>query len=237
MRSWTKAHARTVRTAVFAAVVIAIVIIGALAALASKVDPVFVEGNPKCPAGLTPLEADGTGFHNGVYTDGTLSVTTSNFNADEKSFDWSSNIGVDEVIVKGGPNANVYSYNPEETSDTGLHTPFNDSSGSNYGLSHVLFCYDTEGSPSPSPSGSTTPTSTPTETVSPSPSVSPTESPSVLPTETVRTSVSPSATTSVLGEKLGRTGADIIRLVLFAFMLIGLGVASYVLAIRTRSDR
>jgi len=233
-----KAHVRSGRTVILAAVVISILVFGGVMALASHVDPVFVAGNPTCPEGLTALQADGEGFHNGVYSDDTLTVTISNFNADEKSFDWSSNIGVDQVIVKGGPNANVYTYAPEETADTGLHTPFNENSGSNYGLSHVLFCYDSEGTPTPTPTETetVTPTPTPTETesASPTPTVTPSESPSVLPTETETQvpgpSVSPS--TSVLGRVLGRTGADVIRLALFALMLVGLGIGSYVVAHR-----
>jgi hypothetical protein len=59
-------------------------------------------------------------------------------------FDFTSNKGVDAVIVKGGPNANVYDYNPEVTSGTGLHAPVNPSNGNYYGLSHISFCYDLE---------------------------------------------------------------------------------------------
>ena len=236
-----KAHVRSGRTVILAAVVISILVFGGVVALASHVDPVFVAGNPTCPEGLTALQADGDGFHNGVYSDGTLTVTTSNFNADEKSFDWSANIGVDEVIVKGGPNANVYTYAPEETSDTGLHTPFNENSGSNYGLSHVLFCYDSEGTPTPTPTPTETETVTPTPTPTPTETATatPSESPSVLPTQTETqvpgASVSPS--TTVLGRVLGRTGADVIRLALFALMLIGLGIGSYVVAHRAGNKR
>jgi hypothetical protein len=145
---------------------------------------------------------------------------------------------VDQVIVKGGPNANVYTYSPEETSDTGLHTPFNENSGSNYGLSHVLFCYDSEGTPTPTPTPTETATVTPSPSTTPTETATPTESPSVLPTETETVvpggSVSPS--TSVLGRELGRTGADVIRLALFALMLIGLGIGSYVLSRRANNS-
>ena len=40
--------------------------------------------------------------------------------ADGTIVDWSSNFGIDAVIVKGGPNANVVWYDPESTGDTGL---------------------------------------------------------------------------------------------------------------------
>jgi hypothetical protein len=61
----------------------------------------------------------------------------------------------------------------------------------------------------------------------------------VLPTETETqvpgAIVSPS--TSVLGRVLSRTGADVIRLALFALMLIGLGIGSYVLAQRAGNGK
>ena len=63
--------------------------------------------------------------HDGVYSDGTLTVTISNAQNDT-TFDWSSNIGVDAVVVKGGSDgADLYRYDPpsETTSDTGLTTP------------------------------------------------------------------------------------------------------------------
>lgn len=55
--------------------------------------------------------------------------------------DWSSVFGIEKVIVKGGPNANVYSYSPASTADTDLTTPTNPSNNKPYGLSHVEFCY------------------------------------------------------------------------------------------------
>ena len=60
-------------------------------------------------------------------------------------FDWNSNIGVDAVIVKGGPNSDAFVYDPgigEVTLDTDLHAPV--INGSPFGLSHIEFCYDVE---------------------------------------------------------------------------------------------
>jgi uncharacterized repeat protein (TIGR01451 family) len=106
--------------------------------------PVFVEDNPSCEdlgydIGFKPSPEDGP---NGTYSDGILEVTTSN--NDGTYFDWSSNIGVDAVIVKGGPNANAYVYDPpeESTGDTDLHSPINPNNDKPYGLSHIEFCYD-----------------------------------------------------------------------------------------------
>lgn len=60
---------------------------------------------------------------------------------DPNAFDWTSNFPVDAVIVKGGPNANIYSYDPSSTGDTFLTPPINDMTETPYGLSHVDFCY------------------------------------------------------------------------------------------------
>jgi hypothetical protein len=104
--------------------------------------PVFVAGNPSC-AGLgydagfkvDPPNA-GTYDIDGVNT---VTVTT-----DGVHFSWSSTLGMDAVIAKGGPNANVYISDPpaEETSDGNLHSPINPSNGQPFGLSHIEFCFD-----------------------------------------------------------------------------------------------
>ena len=74
--------------------------------------------------------------------DGPLVFTVKN--SDGKVFDWESNIGIDAVVVKGGNRgSNVYFYDPEETSDTGLHSPDN-SKGNRPAISHISACYDTE---------------------------------------------------------------------------------------------
>ncbi|MBA2662766.1 MAG: hypothetical protein H0U74_10755 [Bradymonadaceae bacterium] len=57
-------------------------------------------------------------------------------------FDWKSSIDIEAVIVKGGPTANVYEYDPERTYDKGLHSPINPNNGKPYGLSHITFCYN-----------------------------------------------------------------------------------------------
>ena len=83
----------------------------------------------------------------GDHTDGLLSVNiTTHDTTLGPTFDWTSNIGVDIVIVKGGPDADSYVYDPpkEDTADTGLHAPVNDANGKYAGLSHISFCYDIE---------------------------------------------------------------------------------------------
>ncbi|HEU0214109.1 MAG TPA: hypothetical protein VFR13_08505, partial [Jiangellaceae bacterium] len=107
-----------------AAVAGAVGLFTVLPASAEHVDPVQVPGNAPCPAGLTELKVEPVA--DGTFTDGTLTVTIDvRDTADGQVFDWTSNIGVDVVIVKGGNASNVYTYVPESTGDTGLHAPEN----------------------------------------------------------------------------------------------------------------
>jgi hypothetical protein len=75
----------------------------------------------------------------GTYTlpnGGAVTITT-----DGTYFDWTSTIGIDAVIVKGGDNANVYRYYPPAHGDSALHPPMNPSGG--YAtISHIDFCYN-----------------------------------------------------------------------------------------------
>lgn len=111
---------------------------------ATDVTPIFVPGNPSCVS---------LGYAHGFKIDppnsGTYSIdglNTVTLTTDGTYFDWSSTLGIDAVISKGGPNANLYVYDPpaERTSDTGLHSPVNDNNGQPFGLSHVEICFDYE---------------------------------------------------------------------------------------------
>jgi len=66
--------------------------------------------------------------------------------SDGTFFSWTANQGVDAVIVKGGPSASVYVYDPpaESRGDDGLSAPENPGTGEPYELSHIEFCYDRE---------------------------------------------------------------------------------------------
>lgn len=59
-------------------------------------------------------------------------------NSDGKTFDWNSTHGIDAVIVKAGTGANVWIYDPQETSDTGLYAY------DNKDISHATFCWNGE---------------------------------------------------------------------------------------------
>jgi LPXTG-motif cell wall-anchored protein len=140
----------------------ALLIVGGLpgTAGATHVTPTQVSGNATCPAGTTELKVEPV--ESGTFTQGALTVTLV---VTGDTFSFTSNIGVDVVIVKGGPNSNVYDYRPgESTGDTGLHAPAN-ASGGFAGLSHVSFCYDVEQPTTSTTSTSTTSTSTTSTTV------------------------------------------------------------------------
>jgi hypothetical protein len=111
----------------------------------SGVEPVFVEDNPSCSSlGYAGFELKVEPVSSGNYSDGTLSVSiTVVATPTGQTFDWSSNLGVDAVIAKGGPDANVYEYTPPATADTGLHAPLGAGPGGTqyFGLSHISFCY------------------------------------------------------------------------------------------------
>jgi hypothetical protein len=125
---------------------------------ATTVTPTYMAGNPTCAdlnAAWHEVKADPPST--ATYTDGTLSVDMTVTNG---VVDWSANFPIDAVIVKGGPNANIYNYSPNVASDSGLVTPPNGPT-KNYGLSHVDFCY---GPPdNPPPAGPNPPGTNPTD--------------------------------------------------------------------------
>jgi LPXTG-motif cell wall-anchored protein len=200
----------------------ALILVGALpggagAAVEQSVEPTEVPDNPDCadlaPEGTTWIELrvpeEGDDVTSGTFSDGTLTVTITVRDTDDGPvFDWTSNIGVDAVIVKGGPNANFYLYDPpaESTGDTGLHAPVNPS-GKFAGLSHVSFCYDVE--------QATTTTSTTSTTVQ--------ETTSTTVGETSTTAVAPSTTAP--GGELPVTGSTVSPMLgVGAALLIGGGL-------------
>jgi hypothetical protein len=82
----------------------------------------------------------------GTYNGGTYTIT-----ADQKTFAWaSSSVPVSFVVVKGGPDAYVYTYGPGGSmGDSGLVSPLN-RGGQVPAISHVLLCYSEKTSTPPS---------------------------------------------------------------------------------------
>jgi hypothetical protein len=117
-------------------------------ARAEHVAPIVVPGNPTCAdqgylLGLRIDPVSGTYVIPG--TDGqTVTVQT-----DGTYLDWSSSSGLDAVMAKGSPDANLYRYDPRSTGDTGLHAPINPVTGLPYELSHVDFCLGIAAPPPP----------------------------------------------------------------------------------------
>ena len=115
-------------------------------ATAASVIPTPVAVNPTCASlGYDygyKVDPPNSGTYT-VYDSKTVTVTV---HSDGVYFDWSSKFGIDAVIAKGGPNANVYVYDPpaESYGDTVLVSPTNPNNQQPYGLSHIEFCYDYE---------------------------------------------------------------------------------------------
>jgi LPXTG-motif cell wall-anchored protein len=136
-----------------------VILLGALPGNAGATDDAIeatsstslVEDNATCRE-LAPEGASWTEFKvepvdDGTSSDGTLTVTIAVTETDDGPvFDWTSNIGVDAVFVKGGPGGLLYVYDPpaESTGDTGLHAPVNPQNDKFFGLSHLSFCYDVD---------------------------------------------------------------------------------------------
>jgi hypothetical protein len=93
--------------------------------------------NPSCPGQYFEYKVEPVteGLHGSFFT-----VSNIQDGGSGPTFDWSSTVPVFQVIVKGGPGANLYNYSGD-TSDTGLHSPLNSKNGKWFGLSHVTFCY------------------------------------------------------------------------------------------------
>ena len=115
-------------------------------AAAPSVTPIEVADNPNC----VELEFIGNELRvdppvDGDYDDvdlnpGPLSVhvefTLGGEPPEPLTVDWTSNINVKGVFVKGANSGNLYTYTPPTNGDTGLETP------TQQAISHVSFCYD-----------------------------------------------------------------------------------------------
>ena len=169
-------------------------------ARADVIEPQYYAGNPSC-ADLNPawteLKIEGPTAGETIADDSTAKATIT-VNEATDQFDWTATVGIDAVIVKGGDNANVYKYDPEAMSGSGLHAPLNgeEETPKFFGLSHISFCYDTgdtpgDGGETPggdhpggddTPAGDPTPPATtepPAPTTAPAPEAPPATTPPV----------------------------------------------------------
>jgi hypothetical protein len=226
-------------------VVIAIVIaVGAMLAAAlllsgsraeaTHVSPVFLAGatndGKRCSDNVgagqtwTELKVEGATLTNGPHTLGPLTVTIANLTDD--TFDWTSNIGVDAVVVKGGSGgSHLYRYDPptESTGDTGLGVP----DPANNGISHISFCYDL---PDPTP----TPTPTPTATPPAGATATPTATATPVSTAVLGQTQAPSALPATGGERGGDNSSPSALLLALAGLAILSGAGALAAAARRR---
>jgi hypothetical protein len=211
----------------------------ARSAAAASVDATPVNsGNPTC-AEFAPSGASWSQFKlqdgqlaNGTYTNGTLTVTISNYhdssNGTPGSFDWAADQGIDAVFVKAGSTQhNLYVYDPEALSDQDLGPQ----AGRGNGISHISFCYDADATnppatqtpsidPTDPPSSDPTdppasdpsdpPSSQPSDDPSSEPSTSPSTSPSTDPSDPPSTEPSddPGASSGPNGDPTGQPSAS-----------------------------
>ena len=122
---------------------------GLLAGTALGATPSLVPGNPSCSdldSSWSEVKYDGgtAGAHN--VSDGTVSGTIT-IDPGSMTASFTANSGIDAVIIKAGNQANVYTYDPDATSDSGLQT------GSAAQISHVSLCYGPDPAPPVVPGG------------------------------------------------------------------------------------
>lgn len=103
-----------------------------------------IAGNPTCASlGLGSFDLKIDPPRPGTYPLNAFGDSVTITTTDGIHFDWSSTIGIDAVLSKGGDNANAYVYDPEATSGANLYSP--DNGGANRpALSHIDFCFDYE---------------------------------------------------------------------------------------------
>ena len=215
---------------------------------AASVEPEFLAGASNVPHDGIPgkrcLDNEGEGqtwiefkidksiLANDTFSDDTLDVTISNLTGgplDFNSFDWTSNIGVDAVVVKGGEaGSHLYRYDPptESTGDTGLGVP----DPANNGISHIVFCYDL---PDPTPTPTPTPSPTPTPTPTVQPTATPTATATAVPTAVLGQTQAASALPAT-GDEPGGDNSSSSALLLALGGLAILGVAGTLAAAARR---
>src|SRR5262245_48385307 len=125
---------------------------------AGGVTPILYEAGPDFPGGNVTCDQVG----NYAFTSGRINYENGAFDGefppgltvmhDGTYVAWASTFGIGAVIVKGGPNANVYVYEPPRTSDSGLASPPTPS-GNPAGLSNITFCWNPVVPPDGPPDG------------------------------------------------------------------------------------
>ena len=109
-----------------------VAVIGA-APVAAAASTEFIAGNPSCGDGtkIDPVAAGTYALAGGGHIVITLGA------GNTFSFTTEGSATVSSIVVKGGPNALLWTFAPPVESWSGLHAPLNDNNGKWYGLSHL----------------------------------------------------------------------------------------------------
>ena len=95
-----------------------------------------VSGNYQCAEGALYIDPVVSGTYN-LPDGGTITITV-NDTAAGPTFDFTTaGATIEMIVVKGGPNYNLYVLPADTTSAEGLHSPLNAKNGKWYGLSHL----------------------------------------------------------------------------------------------------
>jgi len=127
------------KTIFFSGIVLMIFFISmAAAASATRIGPITVDGFQHCAdIGYPEASLIVAGPNSGTFTnpDGFKAEITL---TSPQNIDWTSNFIVNAALVHNSE-VNVYTYNPGQTSDTGLTAPPNN--GNQYHVNHIELCY------------------------------------------------------------------------------------------------
>lgn len=227
---------RSATTRVVAPAAAAAVALVAFAGTASAAETMtFVEGNPSCPANTTEYKIDAEPTVKG-YTIGDFTVDITKSADGTVSFANASK-DIVAVIMKGGPNANVYAYDPAVRADDDLVTPTNPNNDKRYGTSHVTFC---SGTTTPAQNQNTPTPDTPTVNTpaAPTPEVAAAVQSTTAPAaaQVLGVQVEREAAPQVLGAQLAATGIDTTTMAVVGITLVGIGAALLPVTRRRRTS-
>ena len=123
-------------------------VVGASSVTAGVTISETIPGNPVCDGfKIDPVVAGTYALPGG----GHIVITLGWNNGETFSFDTEGSATVSSIMVKGGPNAILWSFDPAVTAYTGLHAPLNlkNPNGYWYGLSHLCINSAKKGGPPP----------------------------------------------------------------------------------------
>lgn len=123
-------------------------VVGASSVTAGVTISETIPGNPPCDG--TKIDPVTAGSHD-LVGGGHIVITLGWDNGQVFSFNTEGTATVSSIMVKGGPNAILWSFNPPVTAWSGLHAPLNlkNPNGYWYGLSHLCIHSAKKDAPDP----------------------------------------------------------------------------------------